>query len=116
MKTLKKLLIAILWGVLVLEAHSQLQQSLRLEFRVSQNQDETYDVTPLKENGLLVTQRQTPHYGMEKWIFHRFNTDLKQRWNTEFKILDEWKPVKSYHNQQYLFWLFQEADNDKVSV
>jgi hypothetical protein len=116
MKRLHSLIVSLIGIWLPLVAVAQLEQSSRLEFKVSQSIDEYFDVTPLEEDGLLVTQRQEEHYGNEKWFFYRFDPDLKQRWVTEYKLAYELHPIKSYYNQHFLFWLLQETDTDKVTV
>jgi hypothetical protein len=116
MKSLYFLILLLMVGWLSSPAVAQLEQSVRLEFKVSQSIDEYFDVTPLDKEGLLVTQRQEEHYGNEKWFFYRFDSALKQLWTTEYKLAYELHPIKSYHNQQYLFWLLQETDTDKVTV
>ncbi|MDF7816274.1 hypothetical protein P1X15_01670 [Runella sp. MFBS21] len=117
MKPLKYL---ILIGIGILSfsfrANAQLEQSVRLEFKVSQNGDEYFDVTPLDKGGILVTQRKEEYYGNEKWTFYRFDNALKQQWTTDYKIPYDLHPLKTYHNHQYLFWLLQETDSEKVSV
>ena len=99
-----------------LPALAQLEQSKRLEFKVSSNVDEFYDVTPLGVSGLLVTQRQEEYYANEKWIFHRFDAALKEHWKTEFKLDYELRPLRSYHNDEYLYWLFAETDTEKIRI
>ncbi|MFN8344736.1 MAG: hypothetical protein U0X91_07020 [Spirosomataceae bacterium] len=116
MKRLPSLILLLIGIWLPFLTVAQLEQSSRLEFKVSQSMDEYFDVTPLEKDGLLVTQRQEEHYGNEKWTFYRFDPDLKQRWSTEYKLSYELHPIKSYHNQHYLFWLLQETDTDKVTV
>jgi len=95
---------------------AQLDQSVRLEFKVSQTTEEYFDVTPLQKEGVLVTHRQEERFGNEKWVFSRFDSTLKEQWKAEYKLIPELTPVQSYFNQQYLFWLLQEKDNDKISV
>lgn len=117
MKTLKQLLsLLICAGAMISEVQAQLEQSLRLEFKVSQAFDEYFDVTPLDKEGLLVTQRKEEYYGNEKWSFFRFDSLLKQQWTAEYKLSYELHPIKTYHNQNYLFWLLQETDSDKLTV
>ncbi|MEZ4900777.1 MAG: hypothetical protein R2822_03000 [Spirosomataceae bacterium] len=95
---------------------AQLEQSVRLEFKTSQTNQEYFDVTPLQKDGLLVTHREEERYGNEKWTFNRFDATLKEQWKAEYKLVTELTPVQSYFNQQYLFWLLQEKDNDKITV
>jgi hypothetical protein len=116
MKTLHFFILLLIGSGLSFPVFAQLEQSLRLEFKVSPSTEEYFDVTPLREDGLLVTQRQEEHFDNEKWTFYRFDVQLKQLWMSEYKLPDELTPVKSYHNQHYLFWLLQEDDTDKVTV
>jgi hypothetical protein len=109
------------WSIFILlivslTVRGQLEQSQRLEFKVSTSTEEYFDVTPLNENGILVTKRQEEPYGNEKWFFFRFDSTLKERWKTEYKLADDLRPIKSYFNKQYLFWLLQEPDTDKITV
>lgn len=109
---------AILFTVLAFcqQTVAQMEQSVRLEFKVSQTNEEYFDVTPLKEDGLLVTHREEERYGNEKWTFNRFDAVLKERWKAEYKLVPELTAVQSYFNQHYLFWLLQEKDSDKITV
>ena len=91
-------------------------QSNRLEFKVSSNINEFYDLTPLGELGILVTQRQEEYYANEKWSFSRYDTLLKNTWNTDFKLDYDLKPLRSYHNNDFLFWLFEESDTEKIRI
>ncbi|MCA0234057.1 MAG: hypothetical protein LCH91_26610 [Bacteroidetes bacterium] len=113
-KVVTLLLLVISW--LTLPASAQLEQSVRLEFKVNQSLEEYFDVTPLDEDGLLVTQRKEEYFKKEKWTFYRFDSLLKQRWMSEFTLEDQLHPIKSYHNQHFLYWLLQETDTDKVMV
>ncbi|TAE40015.1 MAG: hypothetical protein EAZ70_05175 [Runella slithyformis] len=115
---MKKLIEWCLMGCLIgaTPLWAQLAQSQRLEFKTSSSGNEYYDLTPLGEAGILVTQRQEEYYINEKWTFHRYDTLLRVRWITEFKLDYDLKPLLTYHNEDFAFWLFEEADSEKIRV
>ncbi len=96
---------------------AQLQQSARVEFLTTDKSiEENFDVTPLNKAGLLVTHRKDEFYKGESWTFHSYDTTLHERWRTDFKLDDKLRPVKSYNNQQFLYWLFEERDSDRFTI
>ena len=95
MKSLHFFILLLIGSGLSFPVFAQLEQSLRLEFKVSPSTEEYFDVTPLREDGLLVTQRQEEHFDNEKWTFYRFDVQLKQSWMSEYKLPDELTPIIS---------------------
>jgi hypothetical protein len=94
----------------------QLEQSSRLEFKVNPSEEEYFDVTTLGRDGLLVTKRDDEYYGDEKWTFYRYNSDLKETWHSDFKLEYELKPIRSFSNNDFLYWYFQESDTDHFEI
>ncbi len=99
------------------QLYAQLQQSARIEFLTADRSvEENFDVTPLNKMGLLVTHRKNEFYKGESWTFHSYDTTLHERWRTDFKLSDKLKAVRSFNNQQFLYWLFSEQDTEKFTM
>ncbi len=96
-------------------AWAQLAQSLRLEIPSNPNEAESFDVTPLAEQGVLVTIRTGGFYDHTSatFQFQKFNTNLKSIWRTEYKQDAKFRPLLSYDTDQYTYHLFREYDTDK---
>ena len=95
---------------------AQLEYTARIEFKTSSSAEEEFDVLPLSKDGLLVTHRKDEFFGPEKWTFSRYDSTLKERWKIEHKLENEAKPIRSFHNQNYLFWLFKDSDRSEKFI
>ncbi|WP_229311056.1 hypothetical protein [Larkinella soli] len=116
---LKRLAIGLwCWLLMAGPVLAQLEPSVRLEFPVNQNTDESFDVTPLGQRGVLLTVRQGDYYTSEptKFSFKRYDIDLKPLWSNDYKIDNYYDAVRSCRTEHYLYWLFKEHDNSKISV
>ncbi|RAK03140.1 hypothetical protein LX87_01262 [Larkinella arboricola] len=104
--------------VAVVPALAQFEPSVRLELPISQNSEDVFDVTPLGDRGVLVNVRQGDYYSSAptKFLFKRYDTNLKQLWTAEYKIESYYEPVRSCRTEHYLYWLMKEDENEKISV
>jgi len=102
-------------GIAVLPVQAQLAHSLRLEIPSNSNESETFDVTPLAERGVLMTIGSGGYYNNspDHFSFRRYNTDLKQIWRQEFKQDVKYRPLQTYNNEHFVYYLFQEYDTDR---
>jgi hypothetical protein len=117
MKTNKTKLLFFVFWLIAGQLYAQLQQSARVEFLTSDNNVEEYfDVTPLNKAGLLVTHRKDEFYKGENWAFHSYDSTLHERWRTDFKLDDKLRPVRSFNNQHYLYWFFEEIETEKFTI
>ncbi|MGA0559912.1 hypothetical protein ACO2Q8_24840 [Larkinella sp. VNQ87] len=110
-----------LWSWLLVAGTSALAQfepAARLELPISQNAEELFDVTTLGSRGVLLNIRQGDYYSSAptKFSFKRYDTDLKQRWATEYKIEPFYEPVRSCRTEHYLYWLLKENADEKIAV
>ncbi len=117
MKKTNYLLFLLLW-ITVPKAFGQLEQSLRVELAKDVKDEEEFDVTPLENEGVLVTIKKTDYFSASPfvWKFTKYDTQLKEKWKAEFKVGFGKNPLLSYHNKQYLFWLFGDPDSDDISI
>jgi hypothetical protein len=99
-----------------LEASGQLDQTARIEFVVGSNSDEDFDVISLGVEGLLVSKQKEEMSGKKKWSFSRYNNQLKQLWENQHQLDYDLKPMLSYHNRDFLYWLLQESDTEKFQI
>ncbi len=97
---------------------AQLNQIQRLELATIPNSDEDFDVLPLAERGLLVTIQRTESYAQQPHVFEfqKYSTALKRLWTTIYKQDIKYEPVLSYHNDQYLFYLYREPTSEGIQV
>ncbi|GAA4403588.1 hypothetical protein GCM10023187_19820 [Nibrella viscosa] len=97
---------------------AQLAHSVRLELTTNQNIEESFDVTPLARQGVLVTVRRGDYYDTTpaRFQFSKYDTDLKPLWTTEYKQDPRFEPTLSYHNDHYLYWLFREKESAAIQV
>ncbi|RIV25515.1 hypothetical protein DYU11_09465 [Fibrisoma montanum] len=104
----------VLWLGVVNPVQAQLAHSLRLELASDPNEEEAFDVTPLAERGVLVTIRTGAFYDNTPahFRFQKYDTNLKPVWQTEFKQDSRYRPIQSFHNDQYQYHLFREPDSD----
>ena len=108
----------ILW-LAWLPSLAQLDQTLRREFLPrKEGQEDTYEVTPVGGNGVLVSVRSDEAFGrpQKTWNFSRYDTTFQEVWSKDFLINSLLLPLKSYHNGQYLYVLFSEPESLDISV
>ena len=93
-------------------ARAQLAQALRLEIPSDQNESETFDVTPLNEQGVLVTIRRGSLYDYTPptFNFRKYDVNLKLVWQSEFKQDSKFKAILTYDTDQYTYHLFRDYD------
>ncbi|GAA4457806.1 hypothetical protein GCM10023189_29100 [Nibrella saemangeumensis] len=105
-------------STLLAPARAQLAHSVRLELTTNQNIEESFDVTPLADRGVLVTVRRGDFYDTSPARFHfsKYDTDLKPVWTNEFKQDPRFEPVLSYHNDHHLYWLFREKESAAIQI
>jgi hypothetical protein len=116
---LARLLLITIWMLaLVPLAQAQLEQARRLELALDPSNQESFDVTTLGVRGVLVTIRKGGFYANDpaEFRFQAYNTDLKELWTAEFKADGRFEPRLSYHDRNYLYWLFQENNSDNIQI
>ena len=96
-------------------AQAQLAQSLRLEIPSDPNQAEAFDVTPLAEQGVLMTIRTGGPFDNTPTVFafKRYDVNLKPLWQKTFKQDLKYRVVETYHNDRYAYHLFREYDTNR---
>ena len=114
---LLSLIIWLLW-VAHLPVQAQMEQIGRLELTTDTGGNESFDVTTMAERGVLVTVRRGGFYTNDPAEFHflAYNTDLKPRWDTRFTSEKHFEPRLSYHNDEFLYWLFSEDNTDNIQI
>jgi hypothetical protein len=115
---MKYLLKILFLGLLATSARAQLNQIVQLDIPKDSKFQQDITVLPLEKDGLLVTLEQEGFFNRDKgsWTFFRYDTALKERWNVTFHIPYQLEPLLSYHNHEYLFWLFAEPETPKITV
>ncbi len=99
---------------------AQLNQVLRLEIPVNEEDYDNliFDVTPLDNNGLLVsTQPQYPG-GKDKnsWTITRYDTTLQKVWENTYKVEDLYEPVQTYLDTNYYYILLSLPESKKFKI
>ena len=99
-------------------AFAQLNQVAQVELLKDTKFTEHISVSPLAKKGMLLTLEREGYFNksIENWTFYRYETDLKERWQTNFEIEKGYESVISYQNENYLFWLFAEPDSPKINI
>jgi len=118
MKRLFSALLFLLFLFEVAPAPAQLAQAKRLEFEQKPNGEEQYEVLTLGRRGMLLTYKRMDFYSSSPlfWRFVLYDTDLKVRWESELKIKFPLQPLLSYQNTDHLYWLYGEAESQKISI
>ena len=118
MNRLFKLFFLTGWLLASSAALAQLEQVKRIEFELGPQDNEDYEVLTLNADGVLVTRKRADSYaGMPlQWHFSKYDTDLNVRWETDLKVKSSMRPLLTYHNAQYLYWLFGEVDTEKINI
>ena len=72
----------------------------------------------LGDRGALMVIRRSEYLGNrnEKWIFTKYDTDLKPVWTQEYGMDFRYIPVMSYQNANYAYWLFAEPDLSLIHI
>ncbi|WP_461137668.1 hypothetical protein [Spirosoma pomorum] len=106
------LLLLLLAGPMAL---AQLTQSMRLEMPANPNEIESFDVTPLAEQGVLVTTQTGGLFSNAptQYLYQRLNWNLKLIWYKIYKQDIKYRQIQAYRNEQYLYQLFREYDTNK---
>lgn len=97
---------------------AQLAQVQRLEVERNAKDDEQFEVTTLGRDGVLLTKKTIdPYTGTAlKWQFTQYDTDLRPRWQTDFRVKFPLEPLLSYVDSENLYWLFGEPDSEKILI
>jgi hypothetical protein len=97
---------------------AQLTQVQRLEIERNPKDDEQFEVTTLGRDGVLLTKKIIDAYTGTalKWQFTSYDTNLRSRWQTDFKVKFSMEPLLSYVDNDHLYWLFGEPDSEKILV
>lgn len=114
-----RLLFSFIWLLIVmLPASAQMERTHRLELTTDTGGDESFDVTTLAERGVLVTVRKGGFYPNDpaEFRFQFYNSDLKEQWTAQFKSDGRYEPRLSYHNDDFLYWLFQEENTEDIQI
>lgn len=112
---LRLYVLCLLFLSLVCPVRAQLAQSVRVEIPSDPNEAEAFDVTPLAEQGVLMTIRTGSFYDHTpaRFNFHKFTTNLKPLWHAEFTQDLKFRPLLSYHDDRYVYYLFRDYDTDR---
>lgn len=112
------ILFTVFCPMLTYRALAQLEQIKRIELKNDANHEESYEIMPLEERGMLLTVRQTGYYtsSSTRFSFKRYTTELNEQWTVEFTPDIRYTPLVSYQNKQYLYWLFHEHDSEKYMI
>lgn len=115
MKFLFKILIFCLFANPLL---AQLNQLAEIEIPKDSKFDESISVLPINKNGIILTLKKEAFFNRrnENWVFYRYDINLKERWQTTLNLEAGFESVKSYQNDNYLFWLFQESETPKIII
>lgn len=114
-----QLLLCVLWLLMAVRpVLAQMERTHRIELTTSTDDDESFDVTTLGLRGVLVTVRKGGFYANDpaEFDFQLYNTSLKGLWTSHFKSDGRFEPRLSYHNDNYLYWLFSETQTDNIQV
>ncbi|GAB3993130.1 hypothetical protein GCM10028807_27630 [Spirosoma daeguense] len=108
----------IIWLLLLIShcsVRAQLAHSLRIEIPSDPDEAESFDVTPLQEQGILVTIRTGGFLDNHspKFNFQKYDVNLKRIWQTTFEPNATFKPVMGYNTNQFVYHIFREDDSDK---
>jgi hypothetical protein len=98
---------------------AQLDQTLRREIvPKKEDSNDIFDITPFGKMGLILSVRDGNMFsrGQRPWNFSRLDTTLQEVWNKEFPINSMLLPLKSFHNNQFLYILFSEPESLDISV
>lgn len=108
-------LVCLVLGLAPLAAFAQLEQTTRIEIPTNDLTNDQFDVFSLGDRGALMVIRRSEYLGNrnEKWIFSKYDTDLKPVWTKEYGMDFRYIPVMSHQNANYAYWLFAEPDTDK---
>ncbi|WP_266367697.1 hypothetical protein [Tellurirhabdus rosea] len=111
-------LLFLLTWITLRPAVAQLEPSVRVELPTDNNDNDTYDVLPLGDQGVLLTIRHGDYYSSapEKFSFRKYDGNLKPVWETDYKIDAYFEPIMSCQTEHYFFWLFKESNSEKISV
>jgi hypothetical protein len=94
---------------------AQLAQSMRIEIPSDPNEAESFNVTPLGEQGVLMTVRSGSFmdHTPVKLDFQKYDVNLKRLWQTDYKQDIKYKPISSYESEHYVYHLFREYNGDQ---
>ncbi len=114
-----RILLSTCWLLLsTLSVYGQMERANRLELPINADNSESFDITTLGLRGVLVTVRKGGFYPNDpaEFRFLLHNTDLKELWSAGFKSDGRFEPRLSYHNDDFLYWLFSEDNTDNIQI
>ncbi len=119
MVRLRFLLIFLLAGYQSESVRAQLSQTLRLEIPVNTTAIQAFDVTPLADQGVMVTTQEggtwldnaPPHF-----TFRKYDTQLRPVWQRD--ILEDrlMRPTMAFSSGQYSYQLFRGIDDNRFRI
>ncbi len=111
-------LICLFGWLLTGSAQAQLTLTQRLEISTRDDANETFDVTPLAERGLLLTVQRDRGFAVPAvdFSFQCYDTTLIARWSAQFRPEEGFRPLLSYQNGRSLYWLLAESESEKIAV
>ncbi len=119
MARLQFLLVFLLTGLIVGPVRAQLSQTLRLEMPVSTTESQSFDVTPLADQGVLLTVQEGGTWldnSPPRFTFRKYDTQLRPVWYRS--ILEErtMRPVTAFTSGQYRYQLFRAIDSNRFRI
>ncbi|WP_234735166.1 hypothetical protein [Tellurirhabdus bombi] len=102
----------------VSSALAQLEPSVRVELPTSDRSEDTFDVLPLGERGVLVTVRHDDIYSSRsnRVSFLKYDDNLKLIWHSGYKIESYFEPVLTHLSSHYFYWLLREPSTEHFAV
>jgi hypothetical protein len=96
---------------------AQLEQTKRLEFELSSNSEEDYQMIPLAERGFVMMHSKNDYLRRNPMIsFQKYDSTFNKIWETTFRPDDEYDLLKSYYNDNFLFALFKKGNESKIGI
>lgn len=115
MRVLSNLFILIF--IFSVSTFGQLVETVDVEIGLDSELEDDFSVVSLDTNGVLVLNSQLSFFGKKgKLQFTKYDKDLKSEW---FNIIDpglEFKLVKYFKSENYLFCLLRESDSQKIKI
>ena len=90
--------------IFLLSTHTsfaQLNQVAQIDIAKDAKFNESISVLPLDKNGMLLTLQKEGFFNrnVASWVFYRYDTNLKERWQTTLNLEADFKSVMSYQNK-----------------
>lgn len=112
-----KLILSLAFFFFSIGSFAQLEQTKRLEFELSNNSDEDYQMIPIAERGFVLMHSKIDYLRRNPLIsFQKYDSTFNKIWETSFRPDDEYDLLKTYHNDNFLFAFFKKGDESKIGV